>query len=937
MSTWISVLFALSGCAGLIFEVVWSRQLSLLFGSTVQSASITAGTFLLALGVGAYFGGRLSRSKNLLLTYALLELTVGLIGILVTWLLPQAFPLASLLSGQNQLSLVVIRCLGAAFFIGLPCLAMGASLPVLCSFLADRKGKTFLTSLSRLYAVNTLGAVTGVVLTDWVLVQRFGIFSTGCIAGAIDILVAGLALYGARHSDLSQTGLTQSPAGDTSIVGSPDSDTGPSISFPWHHLARPLLVVTGLGFCGTMMQVVWTRCLIVFHGSDLVAFSSCLATYLSGLALGGGLAGLLPKKWQSHSLTLPLVLLAAGSCVTLSLLELSWLERGANFWLDNIAIIGPGATALGMAFPLATTAAQQHLTNVADVTGASLLSNTLGSMFGAMLTGFIILPMLGLQWTFAIATFVLLMLSGIAATTSSSRVAITLVTTSIVLTYSTVSPLYLRHLIYPNPAMRFLFWGEDSYGTVALVTEPNEFEGDTLALMVDSFNMMGNVLPARRYATAISALPIFWQQQPDDVLVICFGMAHTLNTALSVESTRRVECAELSPTVIKALSGIEQGQRALSHPKLALNITDGRHHLLTTKHAYNVIVAEPPPPTHAGVVSLYTREYFQLCRDRLKPGGMSVQWLPIFQMSQTDCKSIIRAFTDVFPNSYLAEGSFRNLLLIGTLDPLTIDYSLLEKRANQIDPTLQANGWEHPEFLATSIVAGPKALKTYCLNSPPLTDDWPVLQYSKPNDNYNPDYGSLVLNQYPREHELKLSDQPQVRQRQLTALTKGLRAQRALRFYLYRDLASLGQPAAYPGVSALESYSQARLAFQLYPKTQYFELIALTLDKLTERLRQRCLSGVNPAEAYQNLARIHYLTGDDVQAIDEAGHAQKLAPHAFKQAFEILVMWDAGHNKEAKQLLELTADQLQPLDRAFLKKHFQVSTENEPEIDEYFR
>jgi spermidine synthase len=928
MRNWLAVLFALSGCAGLIFEVIWSRQLSLLFGSTVQSASITAGTFLLALGIGAYLGGRLSRSGNLLRTYALLELSVGVVGILITWLLPQAFPLASLLSGENQLSLLLVRCLGAALFIGVPCLAMGASLPVLCSLLADRIGQSFLNSLSRLYAVNTLGAVAGVFLTDWILVQRFGIFKTGCIAGGIDILVAGLAFYGARLPELGSPSPGQS--GQENRVS--------EVQTSWALLAPPLLVVTGLGFCGAMIQVVWTRCLIDFHGSDILAFSGCLATYLTGLAIGGGLAGLLPKKWQSHDLTLPVVLLSAAAGVSLSLVALSWLTQGANFWLDNIVIIGPGATALGMAFPLATSAAQRHLSNAADVTGTAILSNSLGSLFGAVLTGFVFLPLIGLQWTFAAVTFVLLGLSLLAAASTNGRLATIGASLAIFVVYSNLSPVYLRQLIYPNSAMRFLFWGEDSYGTVALVSETNDLEGDTLALMVDSFNMMGNLLTARRYATAISALPILCQPRPDEVLVICFGLAHTLNTALEIESTQRVECAELSPTVVRAVQGVEQGHRALSNPKLTLNITDGRHRLLTTKHSYNVIVAEPPPPTHAGVVSLYTREYFQLCRDRLSPGGMTVQWLPVFQISQSDTKSIVRAFTDVFPNSYLVEGSFRNLLLFGTLEPLNIDYSSLEKRAqaNPVANRLQANGWPQPELLVTSIVAGPKFLKDYCKDAPPLTDDWPILQYNNPGENYNADYGPLVLNNAPREYGLTLAKEPQDRQRQLAALTKGRRAQQALRIHLYSDLANLAQPDAYPRVSALELYSQARSCLRLYPEIPYFNLVTLTLDILSERLQRQTASGPGAAEAYQNLARIHYFTGNDSQALAEAQKSQEMKPQNFKQAFEVLLLWDSGQKSKARQLLSQVKDKLAPLERAFLEQRLRQDEKALPEVDEYF-
>ena len=163
MFPWVALLFACSGCAGLIFEVLWTRQFSLVLSSTVQSAALIAGTFLFVLGLGARLGSSLSRRGPGLAVYAALELSAALSGAVVTWLLPRTAEWTARL-GDDQLVLVAARCLLAFGLLGIPCLAMGASLPVLCNWLMERNPRLYLSNLSRLYAINTLGAVVGVVL-----------------------------------------------------------------------------------------------------------------------------------------------------------------------------------------------------------------------------------------------------------------------------------------------------------------------------------------------------------------------------------------------------------------------------------------------------------------------------------------------------------------------------------------------------------------------------------------------------------------------------------------------------------------------------------------------------------------------------------------------------------------------------------------------------
>jgi spermidine synthase len=880
----VALLFACSGCAGLIFEVLWTRQFSLVLGSTVQSAALIAGTFLFLLGLGGRLGSRLSRRGKGLAVYAALEAVAALSGAIVTWLLPQTAQWTAHL-GDNQLVLVVARCLLAVGLLGIPCLAMGASLPVLCSWLMERNPHLYLRNLSRLYSINTLGAVAGVLLADWVLIQRWGLFRSGLMAAGLDAFVAIVALL----------------VGRASLPATPQQSRPERVVFS--RFSREFLLLAGLGLAGALLQLVWTRSLILFQGSDLRAFSSCLATYLAGLTVGGALASWMRPAWTAHNRALTGALLGVALASLASFLLLGWSLRAPSPWMATLLTIGPGALAMGAAFPLASEALHRRWADSAEVAGWTVMINTLGSLLGSLLTGFVLLPFLGLQFSMVLSVLVAAVLAGLSASQTWGRLAAaTLAAASVVLWVRYPSD-YLKTVVYPQPNYRFLFWGEGNYGSVALVEESDAYlEEKRELLMVDGFNMMGSGLQGRRYATAIGALPVLLQPRPEKALVICFGLAHTVTAVLDLEDTRSVDCVELSPTVVEATSRLPRCERALQNPKMHLKIGDGRHHLLTTKERYNLVVAEPPPPQLAGVVNLYSREYYQLCRSRLQPGGMVVQWLPIFQLSQRDGRVIIRAFQDVFPNSYLVEGSFEGqLLLLGTDAPLRINYADFVARASKAQALLTATGWDSPADLLASFLAGPERLREYAGNTPPLTDDWPILQY---DEDVSPDYPELVHKDFPAQIPIDFPGPAQQAE-----FERVREAQKAARTYLY------------PGGSAspLAGYQAMRRALQVEPDSRYFQQMSLCHDGFRERLRQRCEGPKPTPEAFANLARILYFRGDLTGALTRLEQSARLKSTPFLDGFRTLLYWEMGQQEQARRTFQQGSSRLDPADRKFLE------------------
>ena len=887
---YVPLLFLISGAAGLTFELIWTHQLALVLGCTVTSVALVSASFLLGLGLGARLGARLSQARNLLLVFAALEMGVALSGVLVAAILPHAASLIGLLwaaLGGGPGALTLARIVFCASILLLPCLCMGASLPVLCAYLSERLGERFLRSLSWLYAINTGGAVAGVLMCDQWLIPTFGLWKTAQASACLDAAVAIAAF-----SLGSLTFQAQPPSQDHCERGGPN--------FPKTAL---YFVCWGLGVAGAWLQIAWTRVLIVFQGSDQQAFSGVLASYLVCLALGALLTPLLAaRKWS-----LARMVQLASFCSLVSLLCLPWIHQITNPWMANLLTIAPTGLCLGLSFPWVTEETKKFKADAAQVVSRALLLNTLGSLVGALGTALLLIPTLGLQWTYGLAS---VWLACLAVCLTPRAWAGPLLCAGVL---TMIPANYLYTLFFPEQNGQVLFAGDDSYGSVALIREKDLLDQPVLQLMVDGFNMMSNDLPTRRYATALAAVPCLWQPHPKRVLVICMGLCHSLNTALRDPATEEVHCVELSPKVIQALKLVPQGQQALSNPKLKLIVEDGRQHLVSTPDRYQVITAEPPPPRRAGAVNLYTREFFQLCKQRLEPGGLVVQWLPIFQMSNRQSKVIIRAFLDVFPNAYLFEGCGAQLCLIGSEKPVRLNYSELERRVAS-HPGLTETGWDHPEFFVGAVLAGPKALAGYVRDTPALTDDWPILQYSRDPD--DPDLVWLLFNDHDPEIEIDYADE---RQKQRVQLAR--RCQRGLLRALTQDWLNPSQLALIKPLGKVEREVLLRFVLRTYPNNAYFLWSTLSSREAESALAQRLLAQPADSELRWQQACLYFRQGRGPAALQSLQKLGKQATPA-ALALEIVILLESGQLQLAAERVSAAENRLDPLDVQFLKRWF---------------
>jgi len=823
----VSLLFVFSGMAGLILQTVWTRQLALVFGSTLQSASTTVAAFMLGLGLGAWLAGRqLSGRSDLLRLFGLLELTVAASSALVTWLIPQLPPVPAL-PARFALTFGLLL---------LPTTAMGATLPLLTQYFVSRWPGHFARVLGTLYTTNTLGAACGALATDFVFVRSLGVWQTAATAIGFDALVGlGALVLSTRFPGVAPA---QASAGR-----------------PLPGELRALLALTG--FASLALEIVWMRLLVFFNKTDIYSFAIVLACYLAGVVLGSALvAGQLDRRGQPAAILAVLLGLTSWSVLATLLcapLIPSLKSFAATLPLGfdaqrilvcTAVLLGPAAL-LGTLFPTLSRVAYEFTGQAGATVGEAYGWNALGCILGSLGAGFVFIPQIGLQGSL-LGTSLLFAAAGWAlAWRRRLRLAPWLLASLVLLAGAclAVPRQFLARTFYGAEFANILYLAEDHYGSVALL---RRWDADHLIphedLVTNGFSMMSNELRSRRYATMLAAVPCLVHPQADDVLVVCLGLANSLTAAAQIDRTKRVDCVELSPVVARAVSTLDPIRRTLESPKVHLTFADGRNYLRTTERTYDVITAEPPPPAAAGVVNLYSRDYFELCRRRLKPGGIVSHWLPVGITPAFDTRTILRAFAEVFPYVYLWEGADMHLCLLGSDRPLQVSYADLQQRLAANRGLLGPVGLDNPELFTGAYLLGREGCAAFAGDAPPLTDNHPYLQYV--NSVGGP---GEFLPLYARTEAPPVSGAPD--------LTRARRALQDMYMCLWGSA-----PDFYLG--RLMQMGLARAFVGAYPDNPYLAWVARTLPVYEEHFR-----ALPPTpENLLQLARIYFIRGQDREA-----------------------------------------------------------------------
>lgn len=729
-------LFFLSGVAGLIYQVLWLRLLSLVFGVTVYAASTVLASFMAGLALGSWLAGRLgTRIGHPVRAFAVIEILIAVSALATPLALDAAtaiyLALAEMAPGSLAL-LTAARFVCSFLVLLVPTMLMGATLPLLSASSLVR-GSRFGTRVGLLYALNTAGALTGALLTGYVLIGAIGLQRTFYVGAALN-LVVGLVAW-------LLAGRDGGPVEARAVAAVPAPAGGPEVPAPRRDL-RPLVLgvmgVSGLASLG--LEIVWFRVLVQFLPATSYAFTTMLATVLGGIALGSALASPLLRRERDWAWTLALVQIGTSLAVLASLTALAasyaagW--RTAGLTQASILAILPAAVGMGLAFPIGIrlwTVQQQALDpgqgEVARRVSILYSTNVVGAIAGSLAGGFLVLPALGSRWSL-IAFAALYLASGLLlATAQGSRgrrlvTAVAAVLLFVVLAREVPDPfdatLQRRH----GPTEQILWRKEGLQTSVSVHRRPI----NNRVLYLDGLHQANDTAEMVRLHRLIGLLPMALHPDPRRALVIGLGGGATPG-AVSQHAGTEVEVVELSGTVVEGARFFGHvNYEVLDRPNVTMRVDDGRNFLLLVRRQFDVITADIIQPVHAGAGNLYSKEYFTLVRDALDEHGLVLQW--IGHRPETQYKLIMRTFLEVFPETTLwVDGN----LMVGAKRPVTVPPDIVERKREQASTRRAFDdiGLDSTATLLSWYTAGPDEMRAFVGDGLVLSDDRPLVEYHR--------------------------------------------------------------------------------------------------------------------------------------------------------------------------------------------------------------
>ncbi len=762
----LSVLVAVSGTAGLIYQLLWFRVLDLLFGVTGYAVAATLALFMLGLALGAYGFGRLAdRSPQPWRLFVGLELGTAL-GALGAFVLAWWTPAADGLLGLVYRTLppaagLPIRLLLAAALVLPNTICMGGSLPVLTRALV-RQSARLGRGYGGLYALNTLGAVGGTLLVGFVLLPHLGITGSLWVAaglnGVVAVGVAGLARMGVPYG-----GRLPTAASTASLATPPGADADAIASRPADRLMAPMLFLSG--FMLMTLEVLWLRILTNYGEGTTYAFTAILASVLLGLALGGLISAALADRLAGAAgrLTYALVLAALGlmSARVLQALgamaegDLGWAALPLRLWPGLSRLIGletavgallAGAVAVpfGFLFPLGVRCYAGTIDGLGGKVGRLHLVNAAGLALGSLAAGFILLPRFGPRGTHAgllvlgyAGVFTLLMANLAAAARARHRAAAWRTGTGLAVALVCIG-LAMRahqrtraHFYLQGADETVYFYAEGASGTVTVLGRQ---VGDAVykTLMVDSHAVSGDYPQLTPDPKLLAHIPLLLAPHPEAAATVGFGTGGT-SRSMRLHGVG-VTAIEIEPAVIRASAeffGLHGG--VLDDPGFELVLDDARHFLARTDRRFDVIVSDVTSPKYRRNAFLYTREYFESMRRCLRPAGVAGTWIPFSGISDADIRMIVGTFSDVFPHTTLwalVRGRAIFLLAIGAREPFVIDLDTWDRRYARVRPDLARIGLTDPAQVGALLLMGAQDVARYTQGAARTTDNRPRLEFS---------------------------------------------------------------------------------------------------------------------------------------------------------------------------------------------------------------
>jgi spermidine synthase len=783
----IYLMFFLSGAAALIYEVVWVRSLSLVFGGTHLAVTAVLSVFMGGLALGSYvIGKRIDASRRPLKLYGYLEIGIALSALAFIGLM-KIYPVAYIYLAQgmdnHRLYLLVIRLLFSVLALILPTTLMGGTLPVLTRFVS-RHSSTIGTPLSLLYGFNTLGAVAGSAAAGFFLLRYYSVSTALLTAISINFVIgfAGVLLPDRTEGAPARTTRKSGRSGKDHVV--PASSPQPDSDAPaYRRSAKVVLLGIGVsGFCALGYEVLWTRILTLTIGTSVYGFTIMLIAFLTGIALGSNAYGLIFKTLLPavHGVrnrilgfgAVQFMIGAAALAVTIAIRDLPVhsiflrnlfshtgltafdARQWANMALAFSYMLIPSFF-MGLAFPLAGDVTAVFKKDIGRAVGRVLTYNTVGAILGSAVSGFVLIYVFGIERSLQLLTLINMGLGAIVMLSLFNKPAVN----------ATVGALMLASILYLALDQNALRLWDAKYFAILRNNQPDAFDtpekkqdaientdvlyyhegvnetisvikikGGNQAVLVNGKVVASASLGDQQCQRTLGHLPMLLHKNPKKALVVGLGTGMTVGAVSVHPELEELTLAEIEPSVVGAARTFgKYNNYVLDNPKLRIVFNDGRNFLMTTKEKFDVITADPIHPWTQGSGYLYTEEYFKTASEHLLPGGIMCQWLPIYELKVKDLQSVVRTFSLHFKHT-MAWLTAHDAEIIGSNSPIIIDEQELQRRISNstVHGDLKGIAMGSATDFLSYFIMGTDAMRAFGNGGIINTDDNLYLEFSTP-------------------------------------------------------------------------------------------------------------------------------------------------------------------------------------------------------------
>ncbi|MFZ5517534.1 MAG: fused MFS/spermidine synthase [Candidatus Zhuqueibacterota bacterium] len=761
----IYLLFFFSGATGLIYQLVWARKLALLFGNTTYATSAILTAFMGGLALGSFLIGRYAdRIKRPLRLYGKLELGIGAAALAILFLL---IPISDAVYvwlfhhiGSSPLVINIFRFILAVFILIIPTTLMGGTLPVISKYFIQ-KSEEFGRGVGRLYSFNTFGAVIGAFITGYFLIGAFGVRTTLWLAIVLNLIIGAVALW---LDGRKPQHVPEKPKKSDSAKSQPAQPTGDKLKISAYSApqARLMLWLFGLaGFASLAYEVVWTRALIFFISSTTYSFTIILTTFLVGIALGSAIMArptdhLKRLFFWFGAFELIIAIAAIASVPLLGHLNAiqsylvqqvqsqNWTQISLLLFLSTFLILIIPTLFMGAVFPIVNRIYVDNLKTVGQGVGKVYTANTIGAILGSFISGFILLPVFGMNGSILALGLINLAIGLVSlfsesagrqrkrATFLYAGIPVLAFAAILIIGFST-KPLFISGAGFKDT--RLLHYKDTAAATVSVLEKKDQV--NIWGKNVRYLNVNGHNTAHTTYSDMIihkllAHLPVLLTPDPREVLVVGFGFGNTCKSFLEYDFIKKVDCVELVEHEKKTAAFFEdENKGVLQDDRFRFIVSDGRNYILAADATYDIISINSVDPKFSP--TLYTEEFYRLVRKRLNANGQLVAWLPIYGMNLDEVRALVKSFIDVFPEAELWYNNPEHLLLVGKKGNYPIDVESLKHRMMKprIWKSLEEIHLNDPYTFLANFFCGRQMLSKFAGDVQSHSDNHPVVEFSR--------------------------------------------------------------------------------------------------------------------------------------------------------------------------------------------------------------